>query len=216
MLRRTIITTAVLGLMVALPAQATYTSIQANLLDGVPETDYTAGVLTIDSASVPTTQLTLNDPDPLLGTVTDMDLDLVTYFNYVFMDGETVKSIFTGGNFSLTFNYDSSPYYIEGPISNMVFYVSSATPSLSYIAGEGLFQAAYELPGSDNWPAPLQSSIKSLTLAFGCDLGEFDWAEGALDCPLETLMTLYPDNSAAPGPAALLLLIPGAALLRRR
>ena len=85
-----------------------------------------------------------------------------------------------------------------------------------YVAGEGLFQAAYDLPGSNDWPAPLQSSIKSLTLAFGCDLGEFDWETGALDCPLETLMTLYPDDSAAPGPATLLLLIPAAALLRRR
>jgi hypothetical protein len=200
-------------LLLALPTQAEYTSIQANMLDGLPDTNYTNGVMTIDSSTA-TSQLSLYDPSPLSGAVSSFDLDLVTSFHHVYWDGPQLKAVFSGGNFSLYFDYDATPYHIQGPISNMVFWVSGTGPT-SYIDGQGLFDAIFDLPGSNDWPAPAQSSIKSLTLAFNTDLSTFDW-EDDLSGPMETVLTLYPDDSAIPGPATLLLLLPGAALLRRR
>ena len=210
---RNVIGAVVVGLLVVLPAQAEYSSIQANLVNGVPDTVYVGGVMTIDSNDS-TSQLTLNDPSPLGGTVSNIDLGLATTFHHVYFDGPQLKAVFSGGNFSLAFDYDSNPYYIQGPISNMVFWVSG-TGSTSYIDGEGLFDAIFDLPGSNDWPAPAQSSIKSLTLTFGTDLAEFDWSTD-LDQHNETVLTLYPNDSAIPGPATLLLLLPGMALLRRR
>ena len=183
------------------------------MLNGVPDTVYVNGVMTVDSNDS-TSQVTLNDPGQLGGNVSNINLNLTTTFHHVYWDGPQLKAVFSGGDFSLAFVYDASPYYIEGPISNMVFWVSD-TGSTSYIDGQGLFDAVYDLPGSNDWPAPAQSSIKSLTLTFGRDLAEFDWGSD-LDGHNETVLTLYPDNSAIPGPATLLLLLPGLALLRRR
>jgi hypothetical protein len=207
------LTAVTVTLLLTLSAQAEYTSIQANLLNGVPDTVYIDGVMTIDSSDT-TSQLTLNDPSQLGGGVSNVSLGLTTTFHHVYWDGPQLKAVFSGGDFSLAFDYDTSPYYIEGPISNMVFWVSG-TGSTSYIDGQGLFDAVFDLPGSNDWPAPAQSSIKTLTLTFGRDLGEFDWGSD-LDGHNETVLTLYPDDSAIPGPATLLLLLPGVALLRRR
>ncbi|UCG33193.1 MAG: hypothetical protein JSU68_00900 [Phycisphaerales bacterium] len=210
---RGILASLVVAFLLVLPAKAEYTSIQANMLDGLPDTNYTNGVMTI-SSNTATSQLTLNDPSALGGTVTNFDLDLVTTFHHVYWDGPDLKAVFSGGDFSLSFDHESTPYYIQGPISNLVFWVSGVGET-SYIDGQGLFDAVFDLPGSGDWPAPAQSSIKSLTMAFHTDLSEFDW-ESNLTGPMETVVTLYPDDSAIPGPATLLLLVPGVALLRRR
>ncbi|UCG33192.1 MAG: hypothetical protein JSU68_00895 [Phycisphaerales bacterium] len=211
---RRVIGAVAVCLLVVFPAQAEYTSIQANMLNGIADTVYSGGVMTIDTNDS-TSQLTLNDPGPLADLVEgNVDLDLTTTFHHVYWDGPDLKAVFSGGNFSLNFTYDSNPYYIQGPISNMIFWVSG-TGANSYIDGEGLFDAVFDLPGSNDWPAPLESSIKSLTITVGTDLSEFDWSTPLMDHN-ETVLTLYPDNSAIPGPATLLLLLPGVAVLRRR
>jgi hypothetical protein len=213
---RSLIGAIAVGLLVVIPAQAEYTSIQANMLNGIADTEYVGGVMTIDTLDT-TSQLTFYDPGPtpLADLVSgNVDLDLTTTFHHVYWDGPDLKAVFSGGSFSLAFTYDSNPYYIQGPISNMIFWVSG-TGVNSYIDGEGLFDAAYDLPGSGDWPAPLQSSIKSLTITVGTDLSDFDWSTPLQDHN-ETVLTLYPDDSAIPAPATLLLLLPGLALLRRR
>ena len=214
MSKRSILAAAVIGLLIGLPALAdaySYDSIQANLLDGSPDTSFVDGTLTIASG-IGGGQLTLNDPTPLPGTVTDLDLNLTTNFIAPIQGTMPLQALFGGGSFSLTFKYDGVDHFIEGPIGGMVFYVSAP----QFISGEGLFAALFDLPGSNDWaPAPLESSIKSLTLSFDQDLSDYQWDE-PLDNHLETSLTLYPDDTAVPGPAALLLLLPGMALLRRK
>ena len=96
----------------------------------------------------------------------------------------------------------------------MVFTVTGTTT----IAGQGLFDAVTALlPGSGIWPAVDLSSLKSLTVVFGGDLSTFDWYQDDLTGGrIESLVTFLPDESGVPGPATLLLLLPGVALLRRR
>ena len=49
------------------------------------------------------------------------------------------------------------------------------------------------------------------------DLSEFDWyGDDLVGGRIESLVTFLPDESGVPGPATLLLLLPGVALLRRR
>jgi hypothetical protein len=144
-----------------------------------------------------------------------------TFFDHVYLDAGVPKAYFTGGNVSLTFQYDDdndglnwTSHELSGPIEQMVFNVTSTTT----IAGAGLFDAlTVSLPGSGIWPAVDLSTIKSLSVVFGGDLSTFDWYEDELtDGRIESLVTFLPDESGVPGPATLLLLLPGVALLRRR
>ena len=200
-----------IGLVLALPAQAEYASIQVNLVNLVPDTTYSGGWLTVDEDL--STGVTLNDPpNTLSATLDNISFFMTSEFQNVFLDNGDVKAHFAGGNMELTFDYDSSPYYISGPISDMVFGVTGTFT----IGGEGLFDAAWDLPGSNNWPAPLLSSLKTLTFAFGQDLSTFDWTSDLLSGNVQSQITILPDDSAVPDPATLLLVLPGLALLRRR
>ena len=142
-----------------------------------------------------------------------------TFFSHVYLDAGVPKAFFTGGDVSLTFDYDDgvnpiTSHELSGPIEQMVFNVTSTTT----IAGAGLFDAlTANLPGSGVWPALDLSTLKSLTVVFGGDLSEFDWyGDDLVGGRIESLVTFLPDESGVPGPATLLLLLPGVALLRRR
>jgi hypothetical protein len=206
---------AILGFVaiVAQPAIASYTSIEHNLIDNIAETNYVGGVLTISQAN---DAVTLNDPGPLPGTITNAVVSLTTTFNSFnpLSNPPYGTATFVGGSFSLNFDYNSQPYSIAGPISGMIMKVGSASPLLSVINGEGLFNAVASLPGSNDWPATALSSIHALTLQVGTDLTGFDWSTD-WSAPGETLYTLTPDESAAPEPASLLMLVLGLAMLRR-
>jgi hypothetical protein len=198
----------------AAPALADYTSIQANLIDLVSDTSFDGTTLSVMSNTA--NNLTLNDPTSIGGSITNLVLNLETYFDSVFFNPGP-KALFVGGNVSLTFDHNGSPYELSGPISGMVFQITTTSPTLSQISGEGLFDAFADLPGSNIWPATGLSSIKSLTFAFQMNLAGFDWENGTLEGGrIESLMTFLPDDSAVPAPAALALLLPGFALLRRR
>jgi hypothetical protein len=208
-------TSAVLGLVavMAQPVLATYTSIEHNLLDGTGDTTYVGGVLSISQAI---DTVTLNDPAPLPGIITNAVVSLSTTFSGFnpLANPPYGRASFSGGAFSLSFDYNGLPYSIGGPISGMLLGVGSTGPFLSTINGEGLFAAAYNLPGSNDWPATGLSSIHALTLQVGTDLSGFDWSTDWA-APGETLYTLTPDESAAPEPASLLMLVLGLAMLRR-
>lgn len=208
-------TSVVLGLVAILvqPVFASYTSIEHNLIDGIGDTSYTGGVLTISQAL---DTVTLNDPAPLPGTVTNAVVSLSTTFNSFdpLANLPYGRATFTGGSIALTFDYNGQPYSIGGPIDGMLLGVGSASSTLSTINGEGLFSATASLPGSNDWPASGLSSIHALTLRVGANLANFDWSTD-WTAPGETLYTLTPDESAAPEPASLLLLVLGFAMLRR-
>ena len=203
--------------VVASPAVADYVSIQQNLIDLIPDTTYVGGELVI--AQDTEDYLTLNDPTALPGDTSNVSMSVNTFFSHVYLDAGVPKAFFTGGDVSLTFDYDDgvnpvSSHELSGPITQMVFNVTSTTT----IAGAGLFDAlTANLPGSGIWPALDLSTLKSLTVVFGGDLSEFNWYEDDLpDGRIESLVTFLPDESGVPGPATLLLLLPGVALLRRR
>jgi hypothetical protein len=211
-------TLAVVVLLVAAQAAfGAYESIQHNLLDATPDTgfDVSTGVLTIDQGPG-ANNLTLNDPTALPGTVTLGDFYLQTTLSgYNPLNG---AAVFTGGSLMLTFNYDGLPYHIGGPIAGMELLVTGTGPDSSIIQGEGLWDAQdlEVLPGSNNWPdAGDFSSIKHITLAFGSNLGTWNWDSSISGA--NTSYQLYPTPDAVPEPSALALLaVGGLALIRRR
>ncbi len=196
------------------PAWATYESIQSNLSDGIPDTvfDVNTGKFSISQAS---NAITLNDPTQLGGTITDGFVDMKTWLSSY--DSSTGVAKFTGGSFLLTFDYDGTPHQISGPITAMEFQTNVYSSTYSTIDGEGLWKATTKnLPGSGDWPdGGGASSIKSLSLVFGCDLSTWEWNSSLTNCS-ESLYTLWPDDSAVPEPTSLLLIGLGTLLLYRR
>jgi hypothetical protein len=218
--------TGVAFLLMGQPVLGSYTSIQHNLIDGMNDTNFDAGtgMLTWHSES---NNMTLNDGGVLPGVITNTTVDLTT--NFSAFDG--TDAIFTGGFYSLTFDHGNpmhgnpaSSYEISGPIVAMKFEVDTgtATPTFSQIDGEGQFTATtVNLPGSGVWSAAGNSSIDSLTLAFGVDLTNFLWNEkigGRFGQGLlQTQYSIVPSEVAFPEPASLgLLLLGSIGLLCRR
>jgi hypothetical protein len=196
------------------PAWATYESIQGNLADEITDTffDVDTGQFSISQDS---NAITLNDPTPLGGTITNGTVNLETWFSG--FDPVTGNAQFTGGSFMLTFDFDGTPYEISGPIEAMVFETNVYTPSYSTLDGEGLWTAATtNLPGSNDWPDGGEfSSIKTLTMAFNEDLTDWAW-DADLVASAESLYTLWPDDTAIPEPASLVLVALGSLMLYRR
>ena len=191
----------------------------ARIYDKTNDTSFDANTLSLSWSSA-SLNLTLNDPGPLLGTVSNVTVELETFLSST--NGQ--EAIFTGGDFSLRFDFDGTAgqtYGIEGPIVAMKFSVDSG-PAFSTIDGEGQFDATtINLPGSNSWPATGRSSIDSLTLGLQIDLSDFLWdstiGENGPSGSLQTQYSLVPDEVAFPEPTSLLLLGLGSlALLKRR
>ena len=215
-MKRICIFTVMLGLVFGVPvAEGAYSSIQLNMVNADPDTSYVGGVLTI--AESPVFGLTLNDTGAI-GAISNIMFSLNT--TYLFTQPSEIgpngdRAVFGGGSVSLSFDEDGENKFISGPITNMIFFVT-VTGAVSRVAGEGLFSAVFDLPGSNDWPAPDMSSITTLTLAIGINLDGFDWATEELQGNVQSQVQLFPDDRAIPGPAALFVMLPGVLLLRRR
>jgi hypothetical protein len=215
--------TAVLASMLVVgSASAAYDSIQHNLFTNFNgNTSFNPGTGEFLVTETTSNLLTLNDPLPLTGVVTNAQTTISTFFQGI-VPGPA--ALFTGGSISLTFDYDPDgagpdpvgSYGISGPITGMFFEVT-AGPNSS-IDGLGRWTATtVNLPGSGIWPdGGGFSSIDSLSVAFAQDLTGFDWAS-ELQGDIRTLYSLFPDDRAIPEPATAALVAFGAlALIRRR
>jgi hypothetical protein len=219
---------AAMAMLFAVPAYAAdnqYASIVHNLINGVNDTsfDHNTGVFTVDSTA--TNQITLNDPSPLTGTISNSHILLTTTFNSVEVIQGTPRGKFTGGSLSLTFDYDAdgagpglpTSHEISGPITALWFQISQAG-SFGRLDGLGRWTAStVNLPGSNDWPATTFSSIDTLTIDFNDPLTNFNWETDDLSDRAETQYTLLPTDVAIPEPGTIALLAFGSlALLRRR
>lgn len=203
----------IVAAFIAQPAFGSYASIQHNLIDGTPDTAYNSATGEFSINASGSDLLTLNDPDPLGGTVTDAAVSLVSYFDGINIS--TGRAVFHGGSFLLSFKYNGTPYAIGGPVSGIEVALTYADDTLSILSGQGLFQATTKnLPGSGTWSdGGGLSSIDSLTLQIGQNLSDYDWST-----PLtggDTQYTLTPDDTAVPEPTSLLLVIAGLFFCRR-
>jgi hypothetical protein len=208
---------SVLVVLAAAPlAFGAYSSIQHNMLDTVNDTWYNQPgnlhKLTISSTTMTMTQ----NPDPG-GTLIAPG---ATVFLETWWTGNidpTRGALFTGGTFSLTFDYDpgsgTQSYDISGPISGLFIKVTS-TGASSIVEGEGLFDAVTKtLP--DVWDdSGGLSSIDSWTIAINQNLSTFSWDADAFTG--QTNYTIFPDERAAPEPMTLAMLACGSLLLLRR
>lgn len=218
---RIVFAVVALGLMLgAGVAQAQYISIQHNLLNGSPDTSYdpNTGVFRVyaDANAGGTNLVTLNDNPPLVGgTITNTVIDLQTTFNQIVGN----QAQFAGGSLTLTFNYNGVPRQISGPITGMLFDPPSQIGPNWKIDGQGRWKATtVNLPGSGMWPdGGGFSSIDSITLVFNQNLAGFNWETQALQGNVQTQYSLFPNDSAVPEPASLVLLaLGGLVVLRRR
>jgi hypothetical protein len=159
------------------PALAIYQTIEHNLLDGIPETSYTGGVLSLSSPADANNDVFLYDPVQLPGVVTNTSVSLTMSFDGY--DVHTGRAVFSDGIFSLKFDYNGvAGFELSGPVHLMLLEVFVDSPSLSFVFGEGLFTAeTVNLPGSNEWPdGGGRSLFDHLGIAFpGVDLTGFDW-----------------------------------------
>jgi hypothetical protein len=208
-------------------AQAAYTSISHNLINGTADTFFNSGTGAFSVHSVNANLVSLFDPGPttLIGTISNAVFDLNTTFNQILVTQDGPRAQFVGGSLSLSFNFDpdgiggapATPHIISGPITGMLFGVTSTGPTTGRLDGEGRWTATnVNLPGSGVWPALNFSSIDSLTLVFNQSLAGWMFNSN-LTGRGETQYSLFPNDSSTPEPATLgLLAIGAAAMLRRR
>lgn len=206
--------------MALAPAEATYTSISHNLLNGVSDTSYNAVNGEFRIFSTVNNGVSLFDPGPvtLPGSISNASIDIVTYFDSVLVGPS--RALFTTGSLDLTFDYDAdgpggnlpTSHQLSGPIGAIEFTISPVGP-LWKMDGAGTWSALIQnLPGSNNWPS-VASLIDSLTIVFNQDLSNWDWDNDSLTGRAETQYSLLP----VPEPAAVTLLALGAlALIKRR
>ena len=214
-------------LLLAGPAQATISSVQANLLTGTNDTTFDpvgTQTLVISEATVGLDLVDVNDDGIPLPIVTDnVVFNLTTTLDHVGVDGLGTYADFRGGTVSLTFDVtspapDVGSYELSGDVAGIIFRIGSTSEYLSYINGEGLWKAlTADLPSPNDWAAmypPDLSSIDTLTLVFGEDLSGYNWDEALVG---ESTVQMWPNDNAVPEPASLVLLtLGGLALLRRR
>jgi hypothetical protein len=184
-------------------AWGAYSSIQHNLLDGVPDTSYSGGVLRVESPIGANNDVALNDS--ALGTPTGA-VNVSVYLETYYVRYDPIRgAIFDGGAFSLRFDYGGTTgqtYEISGPIDTFEALVTGAGPVYWVIEAEGIWQSTtVNLPGSNYWPAQAGwSSFRTGTIAVPEDLSAFDWASDSFDTG-EFVYTLVP----YPEPATLAL-----------
>lgn len=216
--------TAIAMVAVAAPAQAAYSSIAHNLINGMSDTSFDSGSGAFSISSNSSNLLSLFDPGPapLVGTISNAVINLDTTFDSVLLGPP--RALFTGGNLSLTFDYDPDgvgpapvePSEISGPITAMVFEVKPFGPRWQLDGAARWTATTVNLPGSHIWPATTYSSVDSLSIVFDQDLSSWMF-DTDLVGRVETQYSLFPSDTVIPEPASLALLALGAlALVRRR
>jgi hypothetical protein len=130
---------------------------------------------------------------------------------------------FSGGSYALTFTFtptggSAGNYSISGPMDVMKVGVTSSSPTLSTLTGEGRWTAtSVNLPGPDMWVTGPDgwSGLHALTMAIATNLTNWHWDSGFNTG--NTQYNISPTANAIPEPSALALLLLGAVgLLRRR
>ncbi len=207
-------------------ASGDYTSVQHNLIGAPNDTSFDGSVLRIYQN--PGNNLTLwTDAGQITGTVADAVVDMQTNFQYYNPTPEANypngAAWFGGGTYTLTFTFTptggtAGNYSISGPMDVMKVGVTSTSPALSTLTGEGRWTAtSINLPGPDMWVTGPDgwSGIHALTMAISTNLANYQW-QSAFDTG-NTQYNISPSANAIPEPSALALLLLGvAALLRRR
>lgn len=215
---------AVALMAVATPALADMISVQTNLANGIQDSNYNAGTLTIAEgplSGVTTTNATIGGTYPTGGdpVYTNTAFSLTTYFDQVISVSGTPWARFLGGSVSLTFDLGANSYELSGPINVLLARVTAANQFVSTIQAEGLFQSLIA-----NMPEPWAvsglsglSSIDSLIFDIGEDLSSFNWNTGEWLGMAEATVQMVPNDGAIPEPATMALLaLGGLAVLRRR
>jgi len=238
-----------LGLAVNSAGAAEYTEIQDNTFDGVNDASYTGHVLTwsADDNGSPAASsiLTLiEDTGFVPGYTGNVHLEISTNFiDYNSTLQSPARAYFTGGSLALNFDYwdgvtyDDSPFdtiphitshELSGPISQASVEITSTSPTLSTLTGIINFNSNLgieNLPSSNNWPAPGQSTAVALTFAIGADLSPYlndpeAWNQDVNpnSVTFDTQFSMFPNEQPIPEPTALALLAAGCIpfLYRRR
>jgi len=228
-----------LGLTVSAANAAEYTEIQDNAFDGVNDATYVNHVLTWsadDNGSPQSSQILtlIEDTGIVPGYTGNVHIEITTTFqDYNSTLQNPARAYFTGGNLSLTFDYSPdgnivTSHELSGPISVASVEITSTSPTLSTLTGIINFNSNFgveNLPSSNNWPAPGQSTAVALTFAIGADLSPYLNDPSAWDqdvnpnsVTFDTQFSMFPNEQPIPEPTALALLGVGSILFlyRRR
>ncbi len=211
-----------------------YTEIQNDAFDGVSDASYTGGVFSWSTSDTTGFNLlSLYEDNAIVpGNTSNVTLTIsgLTFQNYGVLPGPP-RAFLTGGNLTLTFDYDTggpvTSHQLSGPVSGASIEITAAGPGFSTLTGIVNFDTnlgVENLPSSNNWPAVGESTAVALTFAIGADLSSYQTAAGwASDMPddgdgvdYETVFSIVPEEQPIPEPAGLLLLAAGSLLFGRR